>query len=89
MIDTLYLDRDSNPPRQSEVRPLLYLQATMAGFPQICLHNFISLLKTKHVSAGVIIISSYCYKLVQGFRVTCLLAGQYNTNVYGTITDVI
>ena len=39
-----------------------------------------------------------CYKLVQGFRVTCLLqgfrvtclfTGQYNTKVYGKITDLI
>ena len=30
-----------------------------------------------------------CNKLVQGFRVTCLLTGQYNTKGYGTITDVI
>ena len=30
-----------------------------------------------------------CYKLVQGFRVTCLFAGQYNTKGYDTITDVL
>ena len=30
-----------------------------------------------------------CSKLVQGFRVTCLFNGQYNTKGYGTITDVI
>ena len=29
------------------------------------------------------------YKLLQGFRVTCLFTGQYNTKGYGTITDVI
>ena len=29
------------------------------------------------------------YKLVQGFRVTCLFIGQYNTKGYGTITDVV
>ena len=31
----------------------------------------------------------YCYKLVQGFRVTCLFTGQYNTKGYVAITDVI
>ena len=30
-----------------------------------------------------------CYKLVQGFRVTCLFTGQYNTRGYDKITDVI
>ena len=30
-----------------------------------------------------------CYKLVEGFRVTCLLTGQYNTKGYDTITDFI
>ena len=30
-----------------------------------------------------------CYKLEQGFRVTCLFTGQHNTKVYDTITDVI
>ena len=31
-----------------------------------------------------------CYKLyIQGFRVTCLFPGQYNTKGYDTITDVI
>ena len=30
-----------------------------------------------------------CYKLVQGFRVTCFITGQYNTKGYGTITGVI
>ena len=29
------------------------------------------------------------YKLVQGFRVTCLITGQYNKKGYDTITDVI
>ena len=29
------------------------------------------------------------YKLVQGFRVTCLFTRQYNTKGYDTITDVI
>ena len=29
------------------------------------------------------------YILVQGFRVTCLITGQYNIKGYGTITDVI
>ena len=32
---------------------------------------------------------TYCYKLVQGFRVMCFITGQYNTKGYGTITDVI
>ena len=31
----------------------------------------------------------YCYKLIQLFRVTCFIAGQYNTGYYGTFTDVI
>ena len=31
----------------------------------------------------------FCYKLVQGFRVTCLLTGQYNTKGYDMITDII
>ena len=31
----------------------------------------------------------YCYKLVQGFRVTCLFTDQYNTKGYDMITDVI
>ena len=30
-----------------------------------------------------------CYKLVQGFRVTCLFTGQYNNKGYDMITDVI
>ena len=30
-----------------------------------------------------------CYKLVQGFRVTCLFNGQYNTKGYAMVTDVI
>ena len=30
-----------------------------------------------------------CYKLVHGFRVTCLFTGQYNTKGYDTITEVI
>ena len=30
-----------------------------------------------------------CYKLIQRFRVTGLLAGQYNTKLHGTITDVM
>ena len=29
-----------------------------------------------------------CYKLVQGFRVTCLFTGKYNTKGYDMITDV-
>ena len=33
--------------------------------------------------------NNYCYKLVQGFRVTCLFTGQYNTKGYDMITDVI
>ena len=28
-------------------------------------------------------------KLVQGFKVTCLFTGQFNTKGYDTITDVI
>ena len=32
---------------------------------------------------------SICYKLIQGFRVTCLFTGQYTTEEHGTITDVI
>ena len=32
---------------------------------------------------------SKCYKLGQGFRVTCLFTGQYNTKGYDKITDVI
>ena len=31
---------------------------------------------------------AYCYKLIQLFRVTCFIAGQYNTKYYGTFTDV-
>ena len=34
-------------------------------------------------------IETYCYKLIQGFRITWLFTGQYNTKSYGTITDVI
>ena len=30
-----------------------------------------------------------CYKLMQVFIVTGLFAGQHNTKVHGTITDVI
>ena len=30
-----------------------------------------------------------CYKLIQRFRVTGLIAGQYTTGYYGTLTDVI
>ena len=30
-----------------------------------------------------------CYKLIQMFRVTCFITGQYNTGYYGTFTDVI
>ena len=30
-----------------------------------------------------------CYKLIQWFRVTGLFAGQYNTKLHGTITDVL
>ena len=33
--------------------------------------------------------SSLCYKLIQRLRVTCFIAGQYNTKLHGTITDVI
>ena len=29
------------------------------------------------------------YRLVQGFRETCLFTGQYNTEGYDTITDVL
>ena len=29
------------------------------------------------------------YILLQGFRITCLFTGQYNTKVYDTITDVM
>ena len=32
---------------------------------------------------------SWCYKLVQGFRVTSLFTGQYNTNGYDMTADVI
>ena len=32
---------------------------------------------------------SECYKSVQSLRVTCLFSGQYNTQGYGTITDVL
>ena len=35
------------------------------------------------------LIECSCYELIQGFRVTCLLTGQYNPKCYGTITDVI
>ena len=34
------------------------------------------------------IVAYYCYKLVQGFRLTCLFSGQYNTKGYNTIIDV-
>ena len=34
-------------------------------------------------------IQCHYYKLVQGFRVTCLFTGQYKTKGYGTITDSI
>ena len=34
-------------------------------------------------------ILSKCYKSVQSFRVTCLFTGQYDTEEYGTIADVI
>ena len=30
-----------------------------------------------------------CYKVIQRFRVTGLYAGQHNTKLHGTITDVI
>ena len=30
-----------------------------------------------------------CYKSVHSFRVNCLFSGQYNTEGYGTITDLI
>ena len=30
-----------------------------------------------------------CYKLVQGFRVTCLFTGQCNTKNYDMVTDII
>ena len=33
--------------------------------------------------------SLVCFKLVQGFRVKCLITGQHNTKGYGTITDDI
>ena len=29
------------------------------------------------------------YKLIQSLRVTCFIAGQYNTKLHGTITDVL
>ena len=32
---------------------------------------------------------TFCYKLVQSFRVTCLFTGQYDTREYGTIAGVI
>ena len=32
---------------------------------------------------------SICYKLIQRFRVTGLFAGQHNTELHGTITDLI
>ena len=31
---------------------------------------------------------AYCYKLVQGFNVTCLFTGQYNTKGYEMVTDM-
>ena len=31
----------------------------------------------------------YCYKLIQRFRVTGLITGQYTTGYFGTFTDVI
>ena len=30
-----------------------------------------------------------CFKLVQGFMVTCLFTGQYNTKGYDTITATV
>ena len=27
----------------------------------------------------------YCYKLIQLFRITCFIAGQYNTDCYGAV----
>ena len=38
---------------------------------------------------GTLIIVANCYKLVQGFRVTCFINGLYNTKGCGTITDDI
>ena len=34
-------------------------------------------------------VNTYCYKLIQRFRVTGLFAGQYNTKLHGTITGVL
>ena len=35
------------------------------------------------------ILQSYCYKLIQRLRVTCFLAGQYNTGLVWHITGII
>ena len=32
-------------------------------------------------------VQSFCYKVIQRFRVAGLFAGQHNTKVHGTITD--
>ena len=36
-----------------------------------------------------VIIYTNCYEVIQLFRVTCFIAGQYNTDCYGTNTGVL
>ena len=45
--------------------------------------------KLFNISSPLGTFNYYAIKLIQGFRVTCLFTGQYNTEGYGTITHVI
>ena len=45
--------------------------------------------KVNDCATLIIKMQSDYYRLVEGFRVTGLFAGQYNTEDYGTITGVI
>ena len=45
--------------------------------------------KAFHVQSIIYLCQSICYKIVQGFRVTCLFTRQYNTKGYDMIRDVI
>ena len=55
----------------------------------VFLSQFLSLLKYFDKRTSNPSNLNNCYKLVQGFRITCLFTGQYHTKGYDTITDDI
>ena len=57
-------------------KPEIYIQSEDLYAKQACLSS-------RNLTYDAYLLRTNCYKLVQGFRVTCLFTGQYNT--YGPV----